>query len=67
MAAAIPQWKTHNTSQKPGIMLWPPQQMRSNPPSNTSSPSRSLQTKNEIKTHDEAPMKVQDASSSLSS
>jgi hypothetical protein len=38
MAAAIHQWKTHNTSQKPGIMSWPPQHMRSNPPSATTSP-----------------------------
>jgi hypothetical protein len=67
MAAAIPQWKTHNTSQKPGIMPWPPQQMRSNPPSATTSPSKSLQPKTEIKTQDEAPMKIQDGSSSLSS
>jgi hypothetical protein len=45
MATAIHQWKTHNTSQKPGIMPWPPQQMRSNPPSATTSPSKSLQPK----------------------
>jgi len=67
MEVAIKQLKTHNTSQIHGIMLWSPQHMRSNPPSSTTSSSRSLQTKNEIKTQDEAPMKIQDGSSSFSS
>jgi hypothetical protein len=67
MEVAINKMKTHNTSQIHGIMLRSPQQMRSNPPSSTTSSSRSLQTKNEIKTQDEAPMKIQDGSSSFSS
>jgi hypothetical protein len=60
MEVAIHQWKTHNTSQKPGIMSWPPQQMRSNPPSATTSPRRSLQPKIENKPQDEAPMEILD-------
>jgi hypothetical protein len=48
-------------------IFFPPQQMRSNPPSATTSPRKSLQPKTEIKTQDEAPMKIQDGSSSLSS
>ena len=50
MVVAIPQWKTHNTSQKLGVMPLPPQQMRSNPPSATTSPNKSLQPKIENKT-----------------
>jgi hypothetical protein len=67
MEVAINKMKTHNTSQIHGIMLRSPQKMRSNPPSSTTSSRRSLQTKNEIKTQDEAPMKIQDGSSSFSS
>jgi hypothetical protein len=36
-------------AQKPGIMLWPPQHMRSNPSSATTSLSRSLQPKTKNK------------------
>jgi len=67
MATAIPQWKTHNTSQKHGTIPWPPQHMKSNPPSATTSPRKSLQPKDKIKTQDEALMKIWDGSSSLSS
>jgi len=49
METAIHQWKTHNTIQKSRIMSWPPQQMRSNPPSDKTSPSKSLQPKTENK------------------
>jgi hypothetical protein len=40
----------HTTrAQKPEIMSWPPQHMRSNSPSATTSPSRSLQPKTKNK------------------
>jgi hypothetical protein len=52
---------------KPRIMPWTPQNMRSNPPSATTSPRKSLQPKTEKKNEDEASMKILDGSSSLSS
>ena len=49
MTTAIHQWKTQYTSQKPGIMSWPPKHMICNPQSAITSPNRSLQPKTENK------------------
>jgi hypothetical protein len=49
MAVAILQWKTHNTIQNHGIMLWPPQSVRSNPLSATTSSRKSIQPKTKNK------------------